>query len=163
MKKTLTGFHMDGLIALLLFGIFAVSLLAVLLTGAGAYKRLTGRDEEAYVRRTCVQYIANRVHQAPSGADVTVEPFGEGEALVVRDGTGYITRVYCYDGYLMELFTAADTLLLPESGKKILEMGELSLSLEDGLLYVIAVDQGGKSVDMLLSLTDGKEERWNEE
>ena len=67
--------------------------------------------------------------KSPSGADVTVEPFGEGEALVVRDGTGYITRVYCYDGYLMELFTAADTLLLPESGKKILEMGELSLSL----------------------------------
>lgn len=162
MKKRLTGFHMDGLIALLLFGIFAVSLLAVLLTGAGAYKRLTGRDEEAYGRRTCVQYIANRVHQAPSGAAVAVEPFGDGEAITITDGTGYITRVYCHDGYLMELFTAEDILMLPENGEKILEIGELSFSLEDGMLYVTIVDQSGNSMDMLLSLADGKEERYEE-
>ena len=152
MKKRLTGYHMDGLIALLLFGIFAVSLLAVLLTGAGAYKRLTGRDEEAYVRRTCVQYIANRVHQAPSGADVTVEPFGEGEALVVRDGTGYITRVYCYDGYLMELYADKAGEFQPTDGTPVMEAGGFGMDLSDGLLTLEITSPEGETDLLRLDL-----------
>lgn len=60
MKRGTSQHHMDGLIALLLFGVFAACVLAVLLTGAGAYRRLVGRDRAAYERRTCVQYIATR-------------------------------------------------------------------------------------------------------
>ena len=99
MKKKTTGYHMDGLIALLLFGVFAACLLAVLLTGAGAYKRLNTRNEESYVRRTCIQYVTNRVHQAPKPADVKVEAFGNGNALSIADGDDFVTRVYFYDGY----------------------------------------------------------------
>ena len=50
-----------GLAALLLFGLFAFCVLAVLLTGAGAYRRLTARDQAAYEWRSCTQYIATRV------------------------------------------------------------------------------------------------------
>ena len=47
MKRKPIQHQMDGLIALLLFGVFAVCVLAVLLTGADAYRRLTERDRRA--------------------------------------------------------------------------------------------------------------------
>ena len=67
MKKRLVKHHLDGLIALLLFGVFAVCVLVVLLTGADAYRRLTQRDEAAYDRRVCAQYMATRLRQAYRG------------------------------------------------------------------------------------------------
>ena len=149
---------MDGLIALLLFGVFAACLLAVLLTGAGAYKRLNARDEEAYVRRTCMQYVANRVHQAPRPEDVAVEPFGDKESLAIVDSDGFVTRVYYYDGYLMELYSSVSSGLNPQDGEKIMEISGLSLSLEDGMLAVTVIDSTGKDQEMVLALSAGRGE-----
>lgn len=144
---------MDGLIALLLFGVFAACLLAVLLTGAGAYKRLNTRNEEAYSRRTCMQYVANRVHQAPSPADVALEPFGDGDALAIPDRNDCITRVYYYEGYLMELYSNVFAELGPQDGERIMELGGLDLSLEDGMLTVTVIDSAGESYEMVMALS----------
>lgn len=73
MKRRLTEYRFNGLIALLLFGVFAVCVLGVLLTGADAYRRLTERDKDAYNRRTYVQYMATRVRQAAGAGSVSVE------------------------------------------------------------------------------------------
>ena len=150
----MTGYHMDGLIALLLFGVFAACLLAVLLTGAGAYKRLNARNEETYARRTCMQYVANRVHQAPKPTDVTVEPFGDGNALTITDEDGWITRVYYYDGCLMELYYNASFTLSPRDGEKIMEINGLDLLLEDELLTVTVTDHTGEDCEMVMALSD---------
>ena len=42
MKKH--GYHLEGLMALLLFGVFAVCLLMVLFTGADSYQGMTRRE-----------------------------------------------------------------------------------------------------------------------
>ena len=147
---------MDGLIALLLFGVFAACLLAVLLTGAGAYKRLNVRNEETYARRTCMQYVANRVHQAPRPADVAVELFGDGNALSVTDGDGFVTRVYYHEGYLMELYSSASSVLSPQDGERIMEIGGFDLSLEDGMLTVTVTDSTGKDQEMVMALSGNK-------
>ena len=95
MKRTSIQHHLDGLIALLLFGVFAVCVLAVLLTGANAYRRLTERDQSAYSRRTCAQYLATRVRQADSLNGISVESFGGTDALVLEEtGSEYLTRIY---------------------------------------------------------------------
>lgn len=158
MKKRITKYHMDGLIALLLFGVFAACLLAVLLTGAGAYKRLTKRDEEDYRRRTCIQYVAARVRQAERPEAVEIESFGGGDALAIVDGDGCITRVYYYDGYLMELYAEADFDLNPEDGERIMEAGGLALSVSDGMLSITVIDKDGKADELRLSLAKSGEE-----
>ena len=94
MKKRLVKHHLDGLIALLLFGVFAVCVLVVLLTGADAYRRLTQRDEAAYDRRVCAQYMATRLRQADSFEGVAIEDFQGTDALVLAAGDGYVTRIY---------------------------------------------------------------------
>ena len=162
MRKTGTKHHLDGLLALLLFGVFAASILSVLLTGAGVYSRLTQRDQRAYDRRTCVQYLATKVRQAPSGAQVTVGTFGEGDALLLSediDGQPYLTRIYCYDGWLRELFSAADDPFAPEDGEKILPAQALALHTDHNLLQIDLTDSSGQTISLTLSPRGGEEAR----
>ena len=59
------------------------------------------------------------------------------DALVIREEVGsrvYLTRIYCYDGWLRELYAAESARLHPADGEKILEAEEMTLSLEAGLL-----------------------------
>ena len=151
MKKRAIQHHMDGLIALLLFGVFAVCVLAVLLTGADAYRRLTQRDQASYSRRTCMQYLATRVRQADSLGQISVESFGGQDALVLSDGE-YLTRVYCYDGHLMELYCSVEAEMEPQDGEQVMEAEGLALSLEDGLLTAVFTGADGGEETLRLSL-----------
>lgn len=150
--------RLEGLFALLLFGVFAVCLLAVLLTGAGSYGRLTQRDRAAAERRTCAQYLTTRVRQSDAGA-VSVAAFGDGDALCLGQTIGgreYVTWVYVSDGWLMELFCAAQAGLGPEDGERVMAMGGLSARMEGGLLAVDAELADGRPVELLLSLRSGE-------
>ncbi len=152
--------HMEGLIALLLFGVFAVCLMTILLTGADAYRSLTERDQTAYDRRVCAQYLAARVRQADRLDGVKVESFGDGDALALIediDGYDYVTYVYLCDGYLMELFCAAGSGLTPDAGEKIMPAEMLSLSLEGRKLQIELTPPGGEPAALTLSLRSGEE------
>ncbi len=133
------------LAAFLLLCIYAVSVLGVLLAGAQAYSRLTRRDSYAYDVRVGLQYVAARVRQAPSPAQVSVTDFDGVDALTVTqqvDGQEYVTRVYCRDGWLMELFCAADGDFEPQDGEKLLPAEALELEVRDELLYVHLTQEG---------------------
>lgn len=152
--------RLEGLAALLLFGVFAGALLSVLFTGADLYRRLTRRDQAAYEQRVCAQYFASRVRQAENAAAVTVEAFGDGDALVVSEETGgewYSTRVYQLDGCLMELYCAAANPLPPSAGQEVMPLDGLRLTLSDGLLEIGFNGADGEPVGLTLSLRGGKE------
>lgn len=152
--------HMDGLLTLLLFGVFAACVLSVLLTGANAYRRLTARDQKGYDRRTCAQYVATKVRQAASPEAISLSTFGDGDVLLLSeeyDGERYLTRIYCYDGWLRELFTAAGEEFSPEDGEQVLEAENLSLHLEDSLLKVTVTDGQGADTALTLAIRGGKE------
>ena len=137
------GYHLEGLMALLLFGVFAVCLLIVLLTGADSYQRLTRRDRASDNRRVCVQYLTTR------GGDAL---------LLTQDigGTQYVTRIYVSGGYLMELFSAADSEMSPEDGEKLMAAQSLSASLSEGLLELSVTPEDGRPVELTLSLRSGE-------
>ena len=150
MKQRTVKHNIDGLAALLLFGIFAACVLSVLLSGAGAY--LT-----AYDRRTGLQYIAARVRQADRQGAVTVEDFGGASALRLEDAEGYFTWVYYYDGYIAELYSSGDDGLALADGDPVIAVQSLDFSLEDGLLTVNMEDAQGQADVLLLSLRGGEE------
>ena len=104
MKKN--PFKITDLLALTVFAAFAVCALVVLLSGAQVYQRLVQRGEDSFRLRTASQYVTTRVRQAEN---VTVADFDGCEALCIQeeiDGKVYVTRIYCYDGFLRELFCA---------------------------------------------------------
>ena len=67
--------NIDNLLVLLLFGVFAVCILSVLLTGADVYQRLASRDQRSYGQRTAAQFLTTRVRQADRLGDVRIESF----------------------------------------------------------------------------------------
>lgn len=148
---------MDGLIALLLFGVFAACVLSVLMTGASAYRRLTERDQASYNRRTCVQYLATRVRQADQTDCISVDSdFGGVPALVLEDGYGFATWVYCWDGQLMELYAASGTDMTPQDGTGIMELQALNFTLSGGLLTIELTGAQGEQDTLALSLRSGE-------
>ena len=156
MKRKTIQHHMDALIALLLFGVFAVCVLAVLLTGADAYRRLTDRDRAAFDRRTAVQYLATRVRQADARGGVAVEDIGGAAALKLDAESDYPTWLYCYDGQLMELYCYFEERPGPEDGQPLMAVEGLEATLEDVLLTLRVTQAGGETDTLLLSLRSGE-------
>ena len=151
---------MDSLTGLVLFAVFAVCILMILLAGADVYRRLTERDQSVYGRRTIAQYLTTRIRQADSGGSLRVEEFGEGDALVVAEeisGVIYETRIYCSDGYIRELFAAADSGLTPQDGDRILQAESMELSEKDGMLEIRITAADGNIQVLSLYLRSGKE------
>jgi len=149
----------SALAALLLLGVFAAGILSVLLSGAGAYRRLTQRDRLSYDSRTCLQYVSTKIRQAPSPACVELSYFGDGDSLVISEeieGANYCTQVYCHDGWLMELFTVADGAFAPEDGEKIMPVESLHLSRVGSLLRAELVDGNGTERTIVLHLRGGE-------
>jgi Na+-transporting NADH:ubiquinone oxidoreductase subunit NqrC len=146
--------------ALVVFVLLAVGIVSVLLSGAQAYRRLTQRDQQVYDSRTGIQYIATRIRQAPGPEAVVVMAFGQGDCLSVCQNIGgqdYVTRIYCHDGWLRELFTAAQGDFDPADGEKILPAQDLSLSLADGLLTAVLTDTRENTQTISLQLRGSRE------
>lgn len=159
--------HMTALAAVTLLAVFAVSILLALLAGAGAYRRLVDRDAAAFDGRTAAQYIATRVRQNDGGYEwpdetaVTVEDFCGVPCLTLKEWNGgyvsqYVTRLYCYDGSLWELYTAAEVEAGLTDGERVMELDGLELSLEDGLLNAALTLKNGETETVILSLRSGE-------
>lgn len=137
MKDNKSKHYIDALAGILTFVIFAGCILSVLFGGAGVYKRLVARDTDAYLQRSCTQYVAMKLRQAQSAESVSIVPFGQGEALRIAETISdreYATYIYCYDGFLRELFAAANESFTPEAGEKLLKCPSMSLAMNDGLV-----------------------------
>lgn len=159
MKNRREKRSISGLAALVLLGVFAAGILSALLSGASAYQRLTVRDAESYDSRTCVQYLATKIRQAPARESIALSDFGDGDSLCITEtieGDAYQTQIYCYDGWLMELFTVKDAGLAPEDGEKILPAESLTLSATGGLLQAEIVDGNGRRNPVILALRGGE-------
>lgn len=128
--------RITDVLALLTLTVFALCVLLVLLTGAEAYRDLVDNGEETYARRTALQYLTTRVRQAET---VETDVFEGCEALILGQtiaGETYTTRIYCFDGWLRELYAVPGAVLPPEAGEAILETETLELKLEGNLLTV---------------------------
>ena len=117
--------HLGGVLVLLVFAVFVVSVLLVLLTGADVVKKLSDHDQRSYEHRTVIQYITTRVRQADARDRVSVRSFEGVDALVLSqdiEDVRYETLVYCWDGYLRELFIEAGLEIDAEFGEQILPL-----------------------------------------
>lgn len=135
------AFQITRVLTLLTLTVLAVCLLLVLLTGASVYRNLVDRKEAAYARRTALQYLTTQVHQAETVQTGTLEGC---DALILGhtiDGEVYTTHIYCYDGWLRELYTVPGARVSPSAGEALLKAQSLSLALEGDLLTLCLENQ----------------------
>ena len=153
-------FSVDFIIGLLLFCVFAGSMLMVLVSGAGAYNDIRNELEAQYSERTCVSYISAKIrHYDHKGAVFTDRLDGINAIMLHEEesGTEYITYIYCYDGYMRELYCEKDLGFNPESGLPVIAADSLSVSEEEDSLIKIECESKGRMARVYISLCSGKE------
>jgi len=147
--------NISNVLVLLVFAVFMVSVLLVLLSGADAVKELTARDRRSYQHRTAVQYISTRVRQADVRGAVSTELSDGVSTLVLAqdiDGSPYETRIYCYDGYLREMFCESGAGIPPEFGEEIIPMDAFSADLEGNALRIVLSMPDGTDGELFVML-----------
>ena len=162
MKENKTARSFPAVAAFLMLAVFATAVLLTLITGAGTYRRLTQRTQMAFDSRTATQYLATKVRQASGSEGVSIAPFGQGDCLWIPqniEGETYAIRVYCHDGWLMELFSDAESIFAPENGERLFPAEKLELSVKDGLLTAVVALPDGQICPVSLHLADAKEDQ----
>ena len=145
-------FRITRVLSLLTMTVFSLCVLLVLLTAADCYRSLVNRGEAAYARRTALQYLTTRVRQAETVETGMLE---DCEALILTEtveGAGYTTYIYCYEGWLRELYTVPGAKLPPQGGEAVLEAEVFSPKREKDLLRVALGD-----AELLLQLPTGRQ------
>ena len=139
-----------------LFLLFVLAAMLVVVLGSNIYAgSVRGMSEHGEVR-TAVSYITQKVRQDREQGAVTVETFGGSDALVLSenaDGAAYETRLYLYDGQLMELLAVRGSDLSPDAGSPVMAMDSLSFRmLSPALLRVTGTCRDGETISFCLSL-----------
>lgn len=157
MKNKKFGVDVSIIAPLITLIIFSVCVLFVLLFGAKLYKEALERDKVGFETRTANQYITTRFRQGDGEELSFISDFEssegkkEGDTLFfveVVNGERYFTRIYCYDGYLYELFSAAEDEFERGDGEPILPLNDIHFEEENGIITVI-IDHLGSNTDIL--------------
>ena len=131
----------DTVFVLMIFCVFAVSVLLVLILSGSAYGNMTEISGEGRNERIVLSYIRTRVRNTDSAGSVYIREINGLSALsleeVLFDRT-FITYIYLYNGWVRELFheKGLDD-FAPEDGVPIIRAGSLDFEvIENGLIRV---------------------------
>ena len=141
------------LFTMLLFLVFILSALFTVLIGSRVYENIAARSNENFTGNTALSYIANKVRQGDREGMVEVRKIDGATVLVLGqnvNGTSYETWIYYLDGTVRELFANPESGLGLKDGLEILECGGLDVSLDDRLLTIKTLGEGGSSLKLYL-------------
>lgn len=153
--------NIDVLAGMIVLAIFAAGIISSLLAGAGAYRRLTERDEEEYEARVCTQYIFTKVSGANTVEDISIEQPDGMNTPVLRireeiDGEEYSSYIYSYNGWICELFTAER----PDftAGSKLVQAKKLDFFLDGNLFTSTVTTNAGELRSVCVCVGEGSGE-----
>ncbi len=165
MKQQNKSLCITTLAPILLFAVFASCVVIVLLFGANIYQKLALRDRENYQQRTAVQYMTTRVRQSDAAGMVFLGNFHEavpqdaGDTVFIEEVVGdrtYYTRIYCYDGYLCEMFSEETSEFHPEDGERILEADQLRIRQAGACFWFEMTLPDGEMVSFMVTCRSGE-------
>lgn len=130
--------------SLALFVLMLGCVLALAIFGAQVYRALTENQSRNNALRASLSYVAARLRAADQAGAVSVEAGPQGDALVLADAgedTGYETRIYVYDGRLMEEYAARESAYDPAGAQAVARTDTFTVTVDGGLVTV-NTDQG---------------------
>ena len=141
------GQKIDTVFVLMIYCVYALSVLVVLMLGGNVYKNMTAISREGYNERTCLSYIWTKLKNNDDGGMITVGQFGGVSALLLNEVYGdtvYQTRIYLHDGWVYELFCEEGMDFDPEDGMQMIRADSLGFEMLDS--GMIKVTSGAESV-----------------
>ena len=145
MKKR-TSYTVDTIFVLVLFAVFAITVLFVLISGAGVYKNTQALMEERYEERTCISYITTKLNHYDEDGKVYVTDFGGFSALTLDEtvsGIDFTTYIYCCDGKMKELRFQKGLEFDPSAGQDIIDAKYINFSQDGSLITIKCIGEEG--------------------
>ena len=148
MMKTTSGRRVDTVFVLIIFSVFALSVLMVLMLGASIYRNMTDIADENKDESTIISYVWTKVKSSDRTGSIYIkEHFGQNALCIdnVYDDSRYTTIIYIYEGWLYELFSERELIdetdpelaFMPADGVRVMEIGELNFEAQShGLIRV---------------------------
>jgi len=146
MNKVMSGRSIDTIFVLIVFSIFAISVLMVLMFGASIYRNINDISRENESEHMALSYIWTKTKNFDNADSISFGEFGGVPAIFINETFGdydFRTAIYHYDGWLYELFSEAGLDFSPSAGTRIVMVDSLTFDLVDnGLFRVTAGDKG---------------------
>lgn len=98
-----------------------------------AYQATVQSSDQTALPRTALSYLVNQVRRGDAAGGLSVTRFGDSDALALEED-GYTTLLYCWDGWLRELYAQTDLSFTPADGTQILPLDALEIGQQGGLL-----------------------------
>lgn len=109
--------------------------LALAAFGGEFYRAVSGAYALHSAARAGLGYLCTRLRAADAAGAVRVVDGPQGDALLLADGgTGYETRIYLYDGALLEQYSSAESDFTPADAQPITETATFSATMEGNLV-----------------------------
>ena len=147
---------LDSAFILALLAVFSITSFFVIIIGARQYHSIADRMTENYETRTAASYLVEKFHQYDVAEAVTITELDGIPAISfsqVINERSYQTLIYAYGGYLREITVSTDSLIHPESGQKIIEAAQLTITECTGNLYCLTLtDSYGTTTPVYISL-----------
>jgi len=146
--KTPSKRRIDTIFVLIIFSVFALSVLMVLMLGARVYKSMTDIAKERQDERTLLSYVWTKVKINDKNGSIRIgEYFGLNVLCFDEEyeQTMYTTAIYLHDGWVYELYTETSLLaesdpqhgFAPEDGVKVMGIESLEFTqYSHGLIKV---------------------------
>lgn len=139
---------------LALFCIFIIGSLTLMNVGVHVYKNIVENNAENFRLRASLSYVATKVRQFDTADTVFVQE-EEGVPMLVfqeeLEGSIYLTKIYCHDGKMMELFQEEGLEHDLKDGFEMMELDELWIEQQGNKILLTAMDDGKKE-SLTLSL-----------
>lgn len=132
----------------LLFAVVTLFLMVAFLVGMSAYHSTDTMRTDADKMRLGLSLISNSIRTNDMTDAVGVAQGPEGPALVLTehaDNGTYETRLYLYQGNVMEEYSRAHTSFTPDRAREVVASESFDFEYKNGLL-TIYTDQGSTSV-----------------
>lgn len=154
------GQMMSMLFTMLLFLVFVLCALFTVLTGSKVYENIYTRMEADFAGNISLNYIANKVRQGDEAGSISVRQIDGTDVLELEqevEGMEYVTWIYCYDGYICELFTDTESGLGLSDGLPIIECEGLNLEMSQKILMVETTGWGGSRLFLAVKSEGGRQ------
>lgn len=154
---------MRAILVLLLCATFFILAMGLTLLGSNVYRRTAAQADIRYTQRTALSYLVNQLRRGDRAEGIRIGDFDGIDTIEIRevfedDSTVYVTRLYCYEGQLCELFAEQSPDLQPQDGIAILPLAALSVEGNESEIQITVTDEHGEQYEAALSPRCGFEE-----
>lgn len=165
MKNVNPKHNIESAFVLVLFAVFAVTIVAVLALGANSYKSLVERDNESYNKRIITSYVSAKIRNNDQINSVEVGGFASADEADGVDtlhmyqdieGATYDLRVYYYEGKIYEMLTLEGADMDPQDGNAIMDAQSLTFVRDGNIIHIASRDADGRENEATVALRCGE-------